>query len=1333
MDNDDLIEKILEESIKNPNKLININNNLNNNNNLDSLEKYFLNDLKILPSFKSPFNFIDYFSYQKILLLQSIYSNNFLLNNLSLKIPTIEIKPFSLDEIKNKNFYLFKILNSKIFICNNQEIYIFDLIKKTFIKKIFYNKKINSSISAFDIDNENLLVGYENGLIIIFDIESGKTKIIIENIKVKIMSLKIFKKEGKLIYFLVSDFLGNIYEISIKNWMFLLFKINEIKILFNNNEQIYLIKNLFKNFYAFLSLNKVLIYKNDDDINNNFIKIFEEFKPKNLNNENILIDIDYGKGKLKNYIKNFIIISFDNFIYFYSIINDLDIKYEGFYKNKNSILKMGFLEESIIYVLDNNSNLNIIDTFYINTSKNFNDENNKFCIKEENKFIESKIIYFNPFDNNNNIKSYLNSFSVFNKNLFVFGEKNFYKINCLSFKEICDYLQRNNEYKKILKLSFEVYNGNIKYLLLPEKKEIKSFIIQIISQFILINLNNNINNENNIIEIIEMIIELCIKIDCIEYLINEILPLLEIKGFKDIFIIKLEKFILCDYFKNFLFDFNFIKYLIKLYLDNKKFENLSQLLLHLNIKSLNNKEIIFLMIKNYLINPLIFVLMEEDKYYEILEILLKYIKKGKLINNNNFNEILEKEKENIYYSNNYFIYKTFWYIKLCISGRKYPNNSNKISNYNLSILIPQITYFLLNENVMKILLIDFENYFSLLKNIFTIETLFNYLIEANKNDKLRILAFVLLSNEYYDLLDILPVNLLIYLMVILEKNNNKEIKLNLFIFISKCINFNEIPKKYLINSTNYLIKNYKNEEKISNCIKNLLSSENKFNKEDYEEILKNFNNDEFFDIKFFLYDKINDFNNCLKIINKKEIKINKFEWINKTLLKLSEKKELDNFFLFKDYILENLKIIVEIDLIEFNNLIEKWFDKQIKKIIEILLKLDKNILFDYLNLKIKKIEEEIEQNENNIIYEKENEINFIYKCHFELLIELKKYDLILINLNKNVNFYPLIDCLKMCKKNKVIDGEIFILKKIGEFKESFDKSLEILIENFNEIKNNFNNEEKIKNFNKYFETCLSICIDSSVNTNEKIIWENFLIKLYEFLSEENSKNLNDFLSNKIKYLLDKMCVYINIKAIMTIVSNNYKNASLNEFKELLLKLLESYNNQEEIYKSSKNLLYYNIIQNKNLLIKLNVKGNYFNFDLSFCSNCKNEFKNKKNNCFIFNCKHILCNKCVIQEIYNNEEINKCCICMKNQIDNFFILNENNINDDNDESIIKKYSIKFVNDNLNNEKNESNEKKYFIKRINNHNIKIKNKNIEFIENCVNCLRGSIRNLEKTKDY
>ena len=34
---------------------------------------------------------------------------------------------------------------------------------------------------------------------------------------------------------------------------------------------------------------------------------------------------------------------------------------------------------------------------------------------------------------------------------------------------------------------------------------------------------------------------------------------------------------------------------------------------------------------------------------------------------------------------------------------------------------------------------------------------------------------------------------------------------------------------------------------------------------------------------------------------------------------------------------------------------------------------------------------------------------------------------------------------------------------------------------------------------------------------------------------------------------------------------------------------------------------------------------------------------------------------------------------------------------------------------------------------NYEIKIKNKNNNFIENCVKSLRESIRNLEKTKEY
>ena len=35
----------------------------------------------------------------------------------------------------------------------------------------------------------------------------------------------------------------------------------------------------------------------------------------------------------------------------------------------------------------------------------------------------------------------------------------------------------------------------------------------------------------------------------------------------------------------------------------------------------------------------------------------------------------------------------------------------------------------------------------------------NYLIEDDKNEKIKILAFVLLANDYYDLLDIFSINL----------------------------------------------------------------------------------------------------------------------------------------------------------------------------------------------------------------------------------------------------------------------------------------------------------------------------------------------------------------------------------------------------------------------------------------------------------------------------------------------------------------------------------------------------------------------------------------------
>ena len=155
------------------------------------------------------------------------------------------------------------------------------------------------------------------------------------------------------------------------------------------------------------------------------------------------------------------------------------------------------------------------------------------------------------------------------------------------------------------------------------------------------------------------------------------------------------------------------------------------------------------------------------------------------------------------------------------------------------------------------------------------------------------------------------------------------------------------------------------------------------------------------------------------------------------------------------------------------------------------------------------------------------------------------------------------------------------------------------------------------------------------------------------------------LSVDIKELLEKMCSFVSIKRIVNKVAESSKEATLREFKELLLKMLNSYSNLTKILDSAKQLLSNSVIINENELIRLSNKGN--EIILRKCDQCHKEFKksSKNENIIVFKCGHLMHESCVADE---NEEL-ECKICRKNEIDSSIVTirsrGSSKINRDND--------------------------------------------------------------------
>ena len=150
---------------------------------------------------------------------------------------------------------------------------------------------------------------------------------------------------------------------------------------------------------------------------------------------------------------------------------------------------------------------------------------------------------------------------------------------------------------------------------------------------------------------------------------------------------------------------------------------------------------------------------------------------------------------------------------------------------------------------------------------------------------------------------------------------------------------------------------------------------------------------------------------------------------------------------------------------------------------------------------------------------------------------------------------------------------------------------------------------------------------------------------------------------------------------MNVVFEQYKNAEFKEFKDIILKIFNTYDNQVNIYQCTKELLINSILFNEDKFIKINLSGKYFKIDV--CDECKQtlinyNIKSKKNKkiekLFFFNCGHILHEKCVLK-ISNYDDLEIVCkVCRKNEI-------EQSISNNIGKSLIKK-NVNNINDNNN---------------------------------------------------
>jgi hypothetical protein len=628
--------------------------------------------------------------------------------------------------------------------------------KSFFLEQIQKEPQAKRAVTCMDVSESisHLVCGYCNGFLSLWDLsKTNCIKFIPKEHKSCIIAVKFIRVEKNNFEFLSSDLDGKVNRIVVSPGYFITSV--DAEAIIEYNKPIFLIE-VFKfnkedrkryrfleeptTIVAFGCLDQILIYQLEPIR----LKLFELKKPGYLtsyyvpdisfgfgyiprNTPSIILDnLDSLSDKKEKYDPNpvatklglritdpqkLVSISWGKVIYIYTIIFDVDegpksIDLVGHYVNKSPILRMGFLSDSIIYILDMFKCFRILNTGLMTPGKVIFDEkdgtpvfqfNNKHKPElEEEKRLDQDILFQAYVPDEGNKRETKNTYNNLvmsqTKTLYVLGKKTFYLGKLLNWEQCISNLQQEGEWMDVLTLGLDIYHGrNITLADIPideneRKKKVVTLLKGAIMQYSVNNTNIDLAQtkqekaEEMLNKCIKICIEFCIEINEFEYLLDNIKPLFEVRGFLDLFLINLEPFILKHKIANQKIKKDTIMKIVNIYKTKNKLDILEKILTHLEVSSINLDEIKDICKKNNFISAIIYIYMNgerEDLFYpvdKIFDIYLqsKEIPKDKFVSYQNAESTLPKEE--LEQSKQYLGHKLLWYINLCIEGIRFPNN-----------------------------------------------------------------------------------------------------------------------------------------------------------------------------------------------------------------------------------------------------------------------------------------------------------------------------------------------------------------------------------------------------------------------------------------------------------------------------------------------------------------------------------------------------------------------------------------------------------------------------------------------------------------------------------
>ena len=1270
--------------------------------------------------------------------------------------PKKELSTKLYTELNAVIFYM--VLEDKLIFGDNlSNIKFYSLKENKVIKTLQYPLKNTPEIYksyAMDISPDEIFsfVGYENGQIALF--EKVKCKQIIKTgNNFSIINIKLYHQTKKQLQILYSDIKGNVMLVSLKAKTFGNFEEQMESICKGNVNAPYYLINILKfkdtetvvnkslkdlnDTFALVSSENVVLYTYNEDFN----KIHTFKKPKYIR-DNSLPDVVIGLGKQPSNNEStdgdadllvLYLISWEKVIYLHVLPfmnNTLDFVIDsGFYVNEAPIIKIGFLNLSTIYLIDIEGNFKILSSRKFNQGLISIDEKKRIpIIPENNKNAELQEVIkigkmkSHSYLNNKQLETYIYSIIDNRKKneFYAFGLDTIYQQYLINYQACLEKIIEKgtpNDWNDAFLLGQNIYKGKNSSLFgIPmkideRKKKVKEYLQSIIQKYLISSLKSN-QVENNM----ETIIEFCNEVDLDNFLFEKILKENNLKEHKNIFFEYLEPFILCNKYKDVEVPKNILLELIQFHKDKNELSKLDHLLIHFNVKSLNNNDIKKKLEELDLISPQIYIEIydKKDFYKPVTIIYDKYSRAEKLDSFKDYKDLIKSKKmplEKIKTYKQYIGHKLLWYLQKTLDGKKFPSFIESIDPILYFSTVTKITYWLLSEKVFKdLIFLEIGTFFNIINFIFSNEDIIETFEENNEDPTKKAEALKILKqdgNNSYTSENVDASDLINYIVNmgndILKKDPEKNKKINLYlkifiIAVGKRIKLNVNDKREAIKFVIQNSSKFKTKIDLAKKMINILEGKD-FEIKDYDDILYIMKKGTFDEIRLFLLKKKKLYIDCLHLLLDSEVKMNKldeiiFTFINMTLTRLQIKKMTNEYKTFKNEVKKNLVKITQKSLENSYTIINFWFPKDKKGCLNQLKEVPQ-IQLDYVEYSIRKI---IKEKENkDVEYVEEEYTKYLLERHVQLLCNLNKKNQIITWL-KRLNDYPIKECIEICKKGDVYDALIFLYKKEGNITEALNVCNKIIAIAFDDIIKNYKlkdfseelYDKKKKEFIKFINDAIETIEfeENSYNKetekggkeNKHELWGKFLKKLYEiqnsFSKESNIppekkeiyKNISYLILNQIQSLITRMSPYVGERNVFDYVIKVNPKAKVIEFKPFFHETLKSYGIEKNILNFFIEALSEYSLDEEFTLETLNSKGNYFSLNHNYCHVCNIPFNvtGTSNKVIRFKCGHMQHVNCCTQKR----------ICLKCLEDNYKKW-ASRMKDENSKDVDEKEFVEFL--------------------------------------------------------